>query len=120
MNRHTDDDATDDIYQRYQDTDLYVSRNEFRGAVHGAVKVDLSLEVVLTFCRFLLRDGSRIVFRLYRHLLSGKSIQGESRRNFGNPGGAFCDYDELNGDNDDKDDESDHHPLESGGTDNKA
>ena len=90
---------------------LTLPGDEFRGAVHLAVEVDLALDLALAADRLLLGDRAGVVLRVDGHLLAGQAVQGEAGGDLGDARRALRDDHHLHGDDDDEDDEADHEAV---------
>ena len=120
MEDHSDHEAADEIDDGDEYPRLDVARDEFGGAVHLAVEVDLALDLALSAYRLLLGDRARIVLRVYGHLFAGQSVQGESGGDFGDARRAFRDDHHLHGDDDEEDDEADHEAVSAARADDEG
>jgi hypothetical protein len=104
-----DDHAADDVDQHDQEAGDGVAAHEFRGAVHGAVKAGLVLQVLAPAPRFLLVDEAGIEIGVDRHLLARHPVEVEARRDFRDASRTLGDDDEIHDhqdrENDDADDE---------------
>ena len=92
---HSDDNAADEVHEGRHDGHYRVALYELGGTVHGAVEVRLALYVVTAALGFLLVDYAGVEVGVYRHLLTGHCVQGESRSHLGYSLGALGDYDEV-------------------------
>ena len=104
---HADDEPADDIDKHNNDAGDGVAANEFRGAVHGPVKIRLARYFLAALPRLVLGDEPGIEVGVDRHLFAGHGIEGEPRGHFGNAALAFGDDHELDDDEDDKYDDAD-------------
>jgi len=103
---HAGDDSTHKVHYSNEYTGLDVSAHEFRGSVHGSVKVNLVSDLLLSFCGFLFCDCARVQFILNIEHLAVHAVQSETRAYFRNTSRTLCDNNHLNHNQDDEDDET--------------
>src|SRR5690606_35488527 len=82
--------------------------DEFGRAVHGSVEVRLGSDVAAAVLAFGLGEDAGVQIRIDGHLLAGHSVQGEAGRDLGDAAGALGNDDELDDDQYDENDGSDH------------
>ena len=104
-----DDDAADDIDEGDQQTGYGVAADELGGAVHGAEKCALVLELLTPLPRLGLFDEAGGEIGVDRHLFAGHRIEAEPGRDLGDAPGSLGDDDEVHehqyAEDDDADDE---------------
>ena len=92
---HTDDNAADEVNEGGDDGHDGVALYELRSTVHGAVEVSLALDIASALLRLFLVDYSGVEVGVYRHLLTGHSVQREAGCNLGYSLGTLGNYDEV-------------------------
>ena len=108
---HAYHEAADEVDDGDEYPRLDVARDEFGGAVHLAVEVDLALDLALAADGLLLGDRAGVVLRVDGHLLARQAVQREAGRDFGYARRALRDDHHLHGDDDEEDDEADHEAV---------
>ena len=107
MLRQADDQAADNIDHKNQDRGDGVALDEFRGTIHGAVKVGLLGDFLTPDLGFLIRQHAGIEIGVDRHLLARHRIKGKARRHFRHPAGTAGDNDKVDDDQDQEDKQPD-------------
>ncbi|MNT48987.1 hypothetical protein D3C72_1858080 [compost metagenome] len=102
-----DHQTTKDIDDRDDDTRDRVTTNEFRGTIHGSVKICFlfNLTTTLTCVRFV--DRACVQLGIDRHLLTWHRIQSETCSDFGYAPRTLGDDDEVDDDQDHEHDKTD-------------
>ena len=101
-----DQDAADDIYQRDDQTRDSVASDEFGRTVHRPEEAAFILKRLAAHAGFIFGDHACAKVGVDGHLLAGHCVQAKACRDFGNPGRAFGDDNEV----DDHEDRKDHDP----------
>src|SRR5207237_7607063 len=103
---HADVDAAQDVHESDDDGGDGVAADELGGTVHGAVEVGLLRDRLAALTGLLFGDMPAVQVGVDRHLLAGHGVQGETRGDFADSGGAFGDHHELNYHDDQEDNRS--------------
>ncbi len=89
-----DEDAADEVDEGDEQTGGHVPLHKFASAVHGAVKIRFTAQVVAAQGCFLFINESGVKVGFNGHLFAGHGVKGEAGRYFGDTGGA-CGDDHL-------------------------
>ena len=116
MAEHADDDTAEDVDTGDDDAGDGVASHEFRCAVHGAEKRTLLFEFGAPAPCLLLIDQSSRQIGIDRHLLARNRVERKPRSHFGDAACALGDHHEIDGDEDEKDNNTNdevatHHQL---------
>jgi len=116
---HPDQNAADDVDADDHQAGDGVAAHELGGAVHGAEEGGFLLQLLAAYLGRLLIDQARGQVGVDRHLLAGHGVEGEARRDFGDPARTLGDDHEIDqhqyGEDDDADDVvAAHHQLAEG------
>ena len=104
----SDEEAGKNVDAGDQDSGDGIALVEAGGAIHGAVEFRFAGRLFAAGARLVLVDESGIEVGVDRHLLAGKSVEGEAGGDFGGAHGAVADDDVLDGDEGDEENESDN------------
>ena len=109
MLNHPDNQATDQVDQRDDDSSNSITLHKLAGTVHSPVKIGFPLDILAARTGLSVRNQTRVQIGVYCHLLTRHGVQRKSGCHFRYTGGPFGDNDKLDHYQDEKDDEPDNH-----------
>ena len=110
MLRHADDEAANDVDEKYQQTGNRITTHKLAGTVHGAKKFGFIAHFGAAAFGFFFVDGAGVQIGINGHLFAGHGVQRKARADLCNALGTLGHHNEVD-DHDDGEHDQAHRKV---------